>query len=267
MTLLGTEGLRASWEALCHLVATRPARTAGGAHTVILFPGLCSNARALWALKRHLDRLGLRAIDWGQGWNTGPRGDVDRWLSVLTEQVLALANVRGAERVSLVGWSLGGLYAREIAKLAPHRVRRVVTIGTPFNAGRGGTNVGWLFKLLNPSLADSVQLRERLSCPPPVVTTSIYSRTDGVVAWQACTHEERHAHVHDIEVGGSHLGMGWNRAVLEAVSRELTRPDGPPQDLTVSEGALRASAARSTRQRRVRHEIAAPARKRNAAND
>jgi pimeloyl-ACP methyl ester carboxylesterase len=223
LALLGSEGLRASWEALHHLAAARPERRAGDGHTVILFPGLCSNAHALWALKRHLKRLGLHAIDWGQGWNTGPRGDVDRWLATLTEQVLARADQSGSQRLSLVGWSLGGLYAREIAKLAPRRVHSVVTIGTPFNAARGTTHVGWLFKLLNRNLAESPSLQERLAAPPPVRTTSIYSRRDGVVAWQACTHSRRHAHVHDIEVQGSHLGMGWNRAVLDVVSHELNR--------------------------------------------
>jgi pimeloyl-ACP methyl ester carboxylesterase len=169
----------------------------------------------------------MRAIDWGRGWNTGPSGDVDLWLASLTHSVFARADVGPSERVSMVGWSLGGFYAREIAKLVPQRVRRVVTIGTPFNAAQGATNVGWLYRLLNRAAGDATHLNERLSAPPPVATTSIYSRRDGVVAWQACVHNGQHAQVREIEVEGSHLGMGWNSAVLDLVSQELMRPPFP----------------------------------------
>jgi pimeloyl-ACP methyl ester carboxylesterase len=227
LALLGTETLRASWEAMRHLTAAQRAGLRGDGHTVILFPGLCSDARALWALKRHLNRHGMRAIDWGRGWNTGPSGDVDLWLASLTHSVFARADVGPSERVSMVGWSLGGFYAREIAKLAPQRVRRVVTIGTPFNAAQGATNVGWLYRLVNREAGDATHLNERLSAPPPVATTSIYSRRDGVVAWQACVHSGQHAQVREIEVEGSHLGMGWNSAVLDLVSQELMRPPFP----------------------------------------
>lgn len=224
LTLLGTEPWRASWEALCHLTKRRAAGSDGDGHTVVLFPGLGSDAHALWALKRHLKHQGFEAIDWGQGFNTGPSGDIDQWLRLLTEQVFVKASLAEGERVSLVGWSLGGFYAREIAKLAPSLVRRVVTIGTPFNLAAGETNVGWLFKLLNGQRSADQRLRKRLRTPPNVATTSIYSRNDGVVAWQACMHGERHPHVTDIEVQSSHLGMGWNRRVLQLISKELIRP-------------------------------------------
>ena len=92
------------------------------------------------------------------------------------------------KRMSLVGWSLGGIYAREIAKKLPSSVRQVITIGTPF-AGTGGdeTHVGWLYRLVsgnNPTR--DAQMMRRLRTTPPVPTTSIYSRSDGIVAWQAC---------------------------------------------------------------------------------
>ena len=102
----------------------------------------------------------------------------------------------------------------------------MVTIGTPFNGTREQTNVAWLFKLLNGQAApDSPQWRARLSAPPPVPTTAIFSRRDGVVAWQACKHgPNQRRGVKDIEVSASHLGMGWNRAVLGAVATELAQP-------------------------------------------
>jgi pimeloyl-ACP methyl ester carboxylesterase len=241
LLLLGTEPLRASWEALRHLAGGRGSgRRGNGRHTVVLFPGLAGDARSLWALKRHLERRGLRVIDWGQGFNTGPRGDVERWLAGLTRQVLARAGVARGDRISLVGWSLGGLYAREIARQVPSAVRRVVTIGTPFNAGPDDTHAGWLFKLLSGQPPAPPRLRKRLATPPPVATTSIYSRHDGVVAWQACLHLERPAHVREIEVPSSHLGMGWNRAVLDQVACELMRPAPRAASLAAVQGTAAA---------------------------
>ena len=111
----------------------------------------------------------------------------------------------------------------------PQRVRRVVTIGTPFNAAAGDTHVGWLFRLLNRRVSADPRLQRRLATPPPVATTSIYSRDDGVVAWQACRHDVRPAHVDEIEVAGSHLGMGWNRPVLQRVAAELLRSSQAPR--------------------------------------
>jgi hypothetical protein len=129
---------------------------------------------------------------------------------------------------TLIGRSLGGLYAREIGKLMAPRIRQVITMGTPFNADADYTNVGWLFRLLSgSSLVMAPALSQRLRTPPPLRTTSIYSRSDGVVAWQTCRHEERSILVHDIEVNGSHTGMGWNRDVLDAVADRLIQPPGP----------------------------------------
>jgi pimeloyl-ACP methyl ester carboxylesterase len=227
LRLVGTEPIRAAWDVLRHLSprsTTPPPR--GDGHTVVLFPGLATDGRALWPLRRHLNALGYHALDWGDGFNTGPAGDVDGWLLRLADDVFLRAGwVAGQPPISLVGWSLGGFYAREIAKLWPARVRRVVTIGTPFNGGSDSSNVGWLFRLLNRGgNPASAALRQRLATPPDLPTTAIYSRSDGVVAWQACRHERAYPNVSDIEVAGSHLGMGFNRAVLDVVARELARP-------------------------------------------
>ena len=193
LALFTSEPLRAAGDLLGHLRrrrgSDRPQR--GDGHAVVLFPGLATDGMSLWPLCRYLAGLGYHALDWGQGFNTRPRGEVDSWLAALADSVLSKAQAQPAHAgpVSLIGWSLGGLYAREIAKLAPDRVRRVITIGTPFNGTTQQTNVGWLFRMLNRHAPlDAAQLRERLASPPPVPTTAIYSRRDGVVAWQACRH-------------------------------------------------------------------------------
>lgn len=221
LSLLALEPLRATLEAMQAAAAWRAApRAVGRDHTVVLFPGLGTDGRTLWPLRRHLARAGFRALDWGQGLNTGPRGDVDAWLDHLAERVAARA--APATELSLVGWSLGGFYARELAKRWPDRVQHVITIGTPFNGGVDDTHVGWLFRLLNGRAAPAEQaLRERLAEPPPVPTVSLYSRRDGVVAWQACRHARGWPLARDIEVNASHLGMGWAPEVLDRVTRVL----------------------------------------------
>ena len=128
---------------------------------------------------------------------------------------------------TLIGWSLGGLYARELAKLLKPQVRQVITIGTPFNTSADHTNVGWLFRLLSDTATDiDPVLSARLRTPPHVSTTSIYSRTDGVVAWQTCRHDGVMPRVQDIEIEGSHLGMGWNPVVLAVIANRLSQRPG-----------------------------------------
>jgi hypothetical protein len=195
---------------------------------VVIFPGLASDGHAVAPLRAHCQRLGYAAMDWGRGWNTGPDGDVDAWLQALADDLDVLL---GDDPVpaTLIGWSLGGLYARELAKLARVPVRQVITIGTPFNGTPAQTHAGWMYRLLNGRTARlAPALRRRLATPPPVPTTSIYSRSDGVVAWQACLHDRPAPQVQDVAVHGSHLGMGWNPQVLQVVADRLARPPGDP---------------------------------------
>ncbi|MCA1779255.1 MAG: hypothetical protein LC637_07730 [Xanthomonadaceae bacterium] len=111
--------------------------------------------------------------------------------------------------------------------MAP-RVRQVITMGTPFNAEADLTNVGWLFRLLNGSSSPiDAAMSLRLRKPPPMRTTSIYSRSDGVVAWQTCCHHKRSSRVQDVEVNSSHIGMSWNRDVLAVISDRLGQRSGP----------------------------------------
>jgi len=221
LSLLASEPMRATLEAWAALLQWHKAPApVGDGHTVVLFPGLGADSMTMWPLRRHLERAGYRAMDWGQGVNTGPRGDVDAWLDRLAESLHD--RVAPAREVSLVGWSLGGFYARELAKRWHDRVHHVITIGTPFNGSADDTNVGWLFRLLNGRRPpDESALRERLAEPPPVPTVSLYSRRDGVVSWEACMHGRSFPLARDIEVQASHIGMGWAPEVLSHVTGVL----------------------------------------------
>jgi pimeloyl-ACP methyl ester carboxylesterase len=222
--LLGAEPLRAVCELASAQFMNKADLPAGDGHPVVLFPGLATDARALGPLRNFCKGLGYSAVDWGRGFNTGPEGDAEHWLAGLARDIGEHAEDSG-ERISLVGWSLGGIYAREVAKqLGPRRVRRVITIGTPFSGSVRQTHAGFVYRLLNghPAVLEPT-LARRLSMPPDVPTTSIYSRSDGVVSWQACIQRGRHRAVENIEVSGSHCGLGWNTEVFAIVADRLAR--------------------------------------------
>lgn len=226
LALLGAEPWRAALEFLAFQVNdARPGKSvpAGDGHPVIIFPGLATDSSAIAPLRDHCKSLGYTMLDWGRGFNTGPNGDLNRWLTDLAKHTADLLG-KHKETATLIGWSLGGLYAREVAKLLAPQVRQVITIGTPFNAKADYTNVGWLLRLLNgTSAAIDPALSKRLRTPPPLPTTSIYSRSDGMVAWETCCHAKSGKQVQDIEIDGSHIGMGWNPAVLQIVGDRLAQ--------------------------------------------
>ncbi len=226
LALLGAEPFRAALEFAWHKLAATVATKSGDGHPVVIFPGLGADGASVAPLREHCRSLGYEAFDWGRGFNTGPQGDLDDWLETLRSEVSARVSKHGRP-ATLIGWSLGGLYARELGKLMAPQVRQVITIGTPFNADADHTHAGWLFRWLSGSSSTpGPAWSERLRTPPPVRTTSIYSRSDGVVAWQTCRHVRPSGLVHEIEVECSHIGMGWNRSVLAAAADRLGQSSG-----------------------------------------
>jgi dienelactone hydrolase len=225
LALLGLEPIRAAMEYVSTRLMDRRALPVGDGHPVILFPGLAAHRATVAPLKTCCEELGYAACDWGRGFNTGPRGDVEQWLDVLADEVGDLTRRHG-RAASLIGWSLGGFYAREIARKRPRIVRQVITLGTPFAAAGEGTHVTWIYRLLSgqPSQLDR-GFAQRLRETPPVPTTSIYSRTDGVIAWQACREVES-ARSQNIEVQASHCGLIWHPQVWAVVADRLASPEG-----------------------------------------
>lgn len=226
LALLGLEPIRALCEwALTKASSDAPRCAAGNRHPVVVFPGLAMDHRATQPLRSHLQRHGFVAYDWGLGVNTGPKGDLDEWLEPLRQRIEELHDEH-EEPVSLVGWSLGGIYARELARHRPRHVRRVVTLGTPFAGPPQHTHAQWLYRLLNgqgPHVPP--RLSQRLRQPPPVPTTSVYSRTDGVVAWEHCVQKGRprtKARIRNVELNeASHFGMVLHPKALSTVVQVL----------------------------------------------
>lgn len=220
--LMAMEG-RAPWEYAAMLAAMPWLRRLprGDGHPVLVLPGLGANDFTTVPLRRFLDQLGYVTHPWGQGFNFGPRQGV---LKRCNEFVRSLFD-KHAQPVSLVGWSLGGLYARELAKELPDHARCVITLGTPFSGHPRGTNAWRLFELLSGQSAHDPVLMAQLRKPPPVPTTSIYSRSDGIVSWR-CSLNEPGPMAENIEVVASHVGMGMNPLALYAVADRLAQPQG-----------------------------------------
>ncbi len=193
----------------------------GDGHPVVVYPGFMASDTSTAALRSWLDWLGYASYGWEQGRNLRPSPDM---FAQAREKIRSL-HARHGRQISLVGWSLGGLYARELAKLEPEAVRCVVSLGSPFAGAMQATHAHRLFKLLNRGRPPvGIDLQD-LHVPPPMPTTSIYSRTDGIVAWQ-CSVQATGAQTENIEVHASHTGMGVNPWVLHALADRLAQAQG-----------------------------------------
>jgi pimeloyl-ACP methyl ester carboxylesterase len=196
----------------------------GDGHGVLVLPGLLATDTSTVALRRFLSWLGYHVRGWDLGRNHGPTEAVLAGLS----QALTDHAGRTGGPVSLVGWSLGGVYARELARQHPGRVRQVITLGSPYAlTGPRQSRAHGPYQRLSYLHADGARLptREQTARPIGVPSTSVYSRWDGIVSWQACVEPETDLH-QNIEVRCSHLGFGVDLATLWVVADRLARPPG-----------------------------------------
>ncbi len=218
--------LRAFWEFSSLLPAWPLLARApkGDGHAVMVFPGLSANDASTVPLRHYLQSLNYKPWGWEQGFNFGPRaGVIDEAKSNLERTFKSTGC-----KVSLIGWSLGGVYARELAKEMPNIVRSVITLGTPFAGSPKSTNAWRVYQLASGRQIEHESENYDLPTAPPVPTTSIYSRTDGVVAWQASIQApcQTNPQTENIEVLASHIGMGLNPSAWWAVADRLAQAEG-----------------------------------------
>lgn len=198
----------------------------GDGHPVMVLPGFVTSDMSTTLLRRFLTRLGYDAMPWELGRNLGPKAI--GWGGEKLVARLADIHQQSGQRVSLVGWSLGGVMARQLSRRLPGAVRQVISLGSPFAGTPKATNVWRAYESLTGQKIDDKDVRDQLKeseLPPPVPSTAIYTREDGVVAWQNCR-EPASDHTDNIEVHGSHCGLGVNPAVLYAVADRLAQKDG-----------------------------------------
>jgi pimeloyl-ACP methyl ester carboxylesterase len=198
----------------------------GDGHPVVVLPGFLAGAPSTQFLRQALRRLGYRSYDWRLGYNFGVRAG-------MTEQLPArLADIRArndGRKVSLIGWSAGGIFARELARAHFDDVRMVITLGSPIRGNLQATHAWRMWQFLSPKPLSRRVVSEAARIareePLPVPTTCIYSRTDGIVAWQCCLSRPA-AETENVEVHGSHLGYGHNRETLQVIAERLAQPEG-----------------------------------------
>ncbi|CAD5108435.1 esterase/lipase family protein [Zestomonas carbonaria] len=192
----------------------------GDGHAVLVLPGLLAGDSSTVPLRRFLRNRGYQTHGWKLGINRGPLpGVAEKLLASLRE-----LHESSGRKVSIIGWSLGGLYARELARAEPDRVRQVITLGSPlYGAPETSTNAWEIYRLASRRHVEEKFVRHEE--PPPVPTTSVYSRADGVVGWGGSV-EHSGPQTDNIEINcASHMGLGVNPLVWYALGDRLAQPE------------------------------------------
>jgi pimeloyl-ACP methyl ester carboxylesterase len=191
----------------------------GDGHPVMVLPGFMANERSTKMLRKFLESQGYDVYDWGLGRNLGK---ID-FMELLLERTDEIFKKTGRQ-ISLVGWSLGGVFARQVAKERSEIIRQVIMLGTPFAGLAEPNNAEWIYRLINGGQkvknVNSSFLAD-LPIPAPVPTTAIYTKEDGIVPWQMCIESKEDATHQNIQVRGSHIGLGFNSSVFTIISDRL----------------------------------------------
>jgi pimeloyl-ACP methyl ester carboxylesterase len=200
--------LSRAWHGVGHL---KPRGPIDGPPALVI-PGFIANDRTTMALRRALARAGYRVHPWGCGWNMGARADtIDR----LRARLDAISD----QPVLVVGWSLGGVYARELARAAPTRVRAVVTLGSPFSGDPKQNNVWRLYEWVAGHKVDDPPI-PRITAKPPVPTLAIWSRRDGIVAPAAARGLAEETDC-EVEFQCNHMAFGVSMRTAKRVVQEI----------------------------------------------
>ena len=196
----------------------------GDGHPVLALPGFLASDGSTFLMRRYLRALGYRAEGWELGRNIG---GFYRMRAALRARLARLRNETGA-KVSLIGWSLGGVFARHLALTAPDAVRSVITLGSPFSRDLQATNARRLYEQVTGEKTGDARAEDlaALGGDLPVPATSIYTKTDGVVNWR-CSIAREGRQSENIEILlASHVGLGGNPAALWAIADRLAQGQG-----------------------------------------
>ena len=209
LSRLGELRFFAELGALTPAIPTLLSAPRGDGHAVLVLPGVLTGDESTFIIRRYLDELGYATHPWKQGHNWGPSKELHERLETRLKEL----HGRYGRRISIVGWSLGGIFARELAREFPYAVRQVVTLGSPFGSDYS----------IDGSRKPEAAAKRRIA--PPVPCTSIYSKSDGIVSWEACREIEADE-TENIEVSATHMGMGFNPLVLWAIADRLAQAEG-----------------------------------------
>ncbi|MEH6581483.1 MAG: alpha/beta hydrolase [Halioglobus sp.] len=200
----------------------------GDGHPVLTLPGFMVGDGFTRLMRSFLEELGYDPHPWDQGPNLGLRDDI---CHNIEQKVVTIHRTTG-RKVSLIGHSLGGVYARAVAHHQPQCVRQIITLGAPFNTGfeehspeGGGGALARAYERLNADTKEDELPNSTLMCfPPPLPSTSVYSQGDGIVGWEHCL-DIANDITENIRVPGSHTGMTHNPLVLHIIADRLAQAE------------------------------------------
>ena len=201
----------------------------GDGHPVLVLPGLSVGDGATAPLRAFLRRKGYASYGWEMGRNLGPRPGIEEGLIARLKTIAA----KHGRTVSLVGWSLGGLYARQLTRILPDHVRGVITLASPFNGDLRATNAWRFYERHSGRRIDEEYAGGPLHMPLHVPSTAIYSRSDGICSWRICMEREGPM-AENIEVRSSHCGIRHHPATVLAIGDRLAQKEGSWQPFSRS---------------------------------
>jgi len=192
----------------------------GDPHPVMVIPGFLADDVMLAPLRFFIQKLGYKVYPWGLGRNLAQRENELR----LIRQVRSLSR-KYQQKVSLVGWSLGGVYARETARIIPEDIRQVITLSSPFSGLNEPNHANWIYELISGSSTKHAnnELFERMKEPIDIPHTSIYSKLDGIVHWENCMNQYTSPIAENVEVYSSHWGIIHHPVVMHCIADRLAQ--------------------------------------------
>ncbi|MCP4120943.1 MAG: alpha/beta hydrolase [Bacteroidetes bacterium] len=204
----------------------------GDGQPVMIIPGLTTGDWSTKIIRTFLKSKGFYVYGWGQGLNVKYTQDLEDRLKKRIDKIYD----RHQRKVTLIGWSLGGLTIRVLAKSYPDKIRQLISLGGPFKSIEGKSYVTWWYELLAQERVKNFNpiWKEAASTLPEHPSTSIYSKTDGMVSWEYCMDWETSPTIENIEVRCNHLGFGMNPTVWQIVHDRIMQPDDEWQPFDVS---------------------------------
>lgn len=209
--------------ALSPLLMTAPR---GNGQPVLVLPGFATSDRMTMLMRQYLSLMGFKVFPWELGWNFDQHSAGENGEHVAA-RINAIADETG-QSVSLVGWSLGGIIAREVARRDPSRVRQVITLGSPFTGNPHANAISKVYEMMTGNEVASPAIRMRFVLghhPLKIPSTAIYSRMDGIAAWRNCMAETNEIS-ENVEIQSSHFGFVTSPAVYYALADRLAQPEG-----------------------------------------
>jgi alpha-beta hydrolase superfamily lysophospholipase len=224
--LLSVEAIRTVYEYGLSCILNVPLQfisPKGDGHPIMIIPGLGTGDGATYFLRNFLKSIGYEPYSWGFGRNMGPKPNLNDFIDSMLRRVKEISAQNNHSEVSIIGHSLGGIYGREIAKYSPHLIRQVITLASPFK-DLVDTNATFIYEILNKDKSHrNIDIAKKISEPPPVPFTSLYTKTDGVVNWHA-TLENEGPFAENVEVpGASHMGLSHNPIAMYIIADRLSK--------------------------------------------